>query len=70
MPLMQGRVSLMARLRYTGPRQSRFRARSKFMSTKPPADGRGKLKWFAVALLAVSAFMFVTIILKTMLRGP
>ena len=31
---------------------------------------RGKLMWFGVACLAVSAFMFVSIILKTALHGP
>jgi len=35
-----------------------------------PPTSRGKLVWLAVALLSVSAFMFISIILKTALRGP
>lgn len=37
--------------------------------TPPPASPR-KLMWIGVGLLAVSAFMFVSIIVKTALRGP
>jgi hypothetical protein len=40
------------------------------MSANQPPDDRGKLKWIGIALLGVSLFMFVSIIVKTMLRGP
>jgi hypothetical protein len=35
----------------------------------PPAQ-RAKLRWIGVALLCVSLFMFVSIIVKTALKGP
>jgi len=37
--------------------------------TPPPVSPR-KLMWFAIGLLSVSAFMFVSIIVKTALKGP
>ncbi len=36
---------------------------------RPPVSP-GKLKWIGVALLAVSAFMYISIILKTDQLGP
>ena len=35
----------------------------------PPAQRR-KMNWIGVALLAVALFMFVSIIVKTALKGP
>jgi hypothetical protein len=40
------------------------------MSTNTPTPGDPRLKRFAWALLAVSALMFVSIIVKTALQGP
>ena len=36
----------------------------------PPPPNRARLNWIGIGLFAVSAFMFVSIIVKTALRGP
>jgi hypothetical protein len=38
--------------------------------TPPAPVSRRKLNWIGVGLLAVSVFMFVSIIVKTALKGP
>jgi hypothetical protein len=40
------------------------------MADEMPPVQRAKLKWFGAALLALSLFMFVSIIVKTALKGP
>ena len=39
-------------------------------NVKPPPVSRTKLRWFGIVLLAASLFMFVSIILKTAMKGP
>ena len=40
------------------------------MPTENPPPSRKKLNWIGVGLLAISAFMFISIIVKTALKGP
>jgi len=40
------------------------------MSPENQGPPRRNLKWVAVGLLAISLFMFVSIIVKTALKGP
>ncbi len=40
------------------------------MPSTPPQPGDPRLRRYAWALLAVSAFMFISIIVKTALKGP
>ncbi len=68
-------VSLSGHVRYTSA--DFVPVQEPFMSSNAPQNAPngppippGKLKWVAVALLAVSAFMFISIILKTALKGP
>jgi hypothetical protein len=40
------------------------------MPADNPSPPPKNLKWFGLGLLAVSLFMFVSIIVKTALKGP
>ena len=40
------------------------------MSTNTPQPGDPRLRKFAWVLLSISAFMFISIIVKTALEGP
>jgi hypothetical protein len=64
----QARVSRIADLRYTDAAYQCCEECPMPNDNPPPPPA--KLKWIGVGLLAVAAFMFISIIIKTALKGP